>query len=117
MEETKAYCNNCCGERRHEILHKETSKWKEDLDHNDFIYGEDTYDMIKCCGCENIALRHQSWFSEDRDESGQPRIDENLYRNATVLGIYLDRSRSSVDHSWNYWGMESRRISGGDVVV
>jgi len=39
--------------------------------------------MIKCCGCENVALRHQSWFSEDTDIQGRPIIKTNYYPPAT----------------------------------
>lgn len=27
--------------------------------------GSDAYETLKCCGCDNIKLRHTSWFSED----------------------------------------------------
>lgn len=29
------------------------------------MHGSDTYETLKCCGCEAIELRHTSWFSED----------------------------------------------------
>lgn len=62
MTTTKAHCNTCGGERNHEVLHSERTSW-EDPEHP--ISGSDTYQTLKCCGCENIKLRHTSWFSED----------------------------------------------------
>jgi len=83
VEIVKAYCNKCCGERRHEVLHCEKTTWSEDVDEYHSIDGGDIYEMIKCCGCENVALRHQSWFSEDTDEQGRPAVQTNYYPPAT----------------------------------
>lgn len=62
MTTTKAHCNTCGGVRNHDILHSERTTW-EDPEHP--ISGSDTYETLKCCGCENVKLRHTSWFSED----------------------------------------------------
>ena len=75
----KVYCNKCCGERRHEVLHHETVTWEDVVEDRYSIDGGDAYDLVKCCGCENVALRHQSWFSEDTDEQGHPNVTTNLY--------------------------------------
>jgi hypothetical protein len=78
VEIIKAYCNKCCDDRRQEVLHTEKTNWDEEVDHDFSIHGSDTYVMIKCCGCENVALRHTSWFSEHTDEHGRP-IEEIIY--------------------------------------
>jgi len=83
MEIIKAYCNKCCGERRHEVLHSEERTWEDEVDPYVSINGGNIYDMIKCCGCENVALRHRSWFSEDMDEQGQPVVNTMYYPPAT----------------------------------
>lgn len=83
MEIIKAYCNKCCDERRQEILHSECTTWNEEMDYDTFIHGADTYAMIKCCGCENVALRHSSWFSEITDEQGKPIEEVTYYPPAT----------------------------------
>lgn len=62
MTTTKAHCNTCGGDRNHEILHSEKTTWDDPVHP---ISGSDTYETLKCCGCENIKLRHTSWFSED----------------------------------------------------
>ncbi len=62
MATTKAHCNTCGGERNHEVLHSEKTTW-EDPEHT--VSGSDTYETLKCCGCENIKLRHTSRCSED----------------------------------------------------
>lgn len=62
MSTTKAHCNACGGERNHNVLHSERTTWE---DHEYPISGSDTYETLKCCGCEAIRLRHTSYFSED----------------------------------------------------
>ena len=62
MPTTKAHCNTCGGDRKHDVLHSESTRWD---DENEGISGSDTYETLKCCGCELIKLRHTSWFSED----------------------------------------------------
>lgn len=68
MNTTKAHCNNCEGKRNHEILHSEKTSWGDfcvDIFEN--IHGEDIYDTLKCRGCDDIKLRHISWYSLDTE--------------------------------------------------
>lgn len=61
MATTKAHCNKCGGDRNHEILHSE----KSERDYGEYpMSGGDTYETLKCSGCDDIKLRHTSWFSE-----------------------------------------------------
>ena len=52
----KAHCNSCGQETNHAII---ASRRKQ--------YGRPsetyTYEMLECCGCENITMRCSSWFS------------------------------------------------------
>jgi len=59
---TKAHCNTCGGEKTHEILHSESTNWEAE---GGDVTGGDTYATLKCCGCEQIKLRHSKWCSED----------------------------------------------------
>jgi Domain of unknown function (DUF4145) len=63
---TKAHCNSCGKYRNHEILHSELTSWA-DSDYD--VSGNDSYETLKCCGCELIKLRHTSWNSEERESS------------------------------------------------
>ena len=69
MKIIKAHCNVCGGGRRQEVLREEVSDWNDD---ESGISSSASYEMIKCCGCEGISLRHSSWCSEDLDNSGDP---------------------------------------------
>jgi hypothetical protein len=66
MPNTKAHCNDCGGERNHEVLHCEKTSWEDD-DHG--VWGGDKYETLKCCGCDLIKLRHTSWFSEEEEST------------------------------------------------
>lgn len=83
MEEIKSekiHCNNCGGKTRHELLHHEDITWSEDIDKDFTINSADSYDLLKCCGCNRVTLRHQSWHSEDLDpENGRPYVDVTYY--------------------------------------
>ena len=61
-EKTKAHCDNCQGDRNHEVLCVEETKWYDD---ETGLRGEDRYEMLKCGGCDRVILRHTSWFCED----------------------------------------------------
>lgn len=65
---TKAHCNDCLGERNHEILYSYEHDWQ---DEQYGVDGSDRYELLKCSGCERITLRHTSWFSENYDQRGQ----------------------------------------------
>jgi hypothetical protein len=92
----KVHCNKCGGERRHEVLHHETVTWEEVVDDRYPIDGGDAYDLVKCCGCENVALRHQTWFSEDTDEQSRPNVTTVLYPPES----YRPKPRWLVDLFW-----------------
>jgi len=81
MEETKlkAQCNKCLGETNHLLLHKEDQPWDEDVGYGNTIHGSETFNMVKCCGCDSVKLLHTSWFSEACDEYGRPITEINYY--------------------------------------
>ena len=83
----QAHCNKCGGERKHDVLHHETISWEiadevEDTN-GEFvdcgINGGAEYDMIRCCGCETIALRENKWNSEDADHRCKPEDHIQYY--------------------------------------
>lgn len=84
MKITKAYCSNCLGERRHEILHNEKIYFSQDNeDGHPIVDGENIYNLLKCCGCEGITLQHKHWFSEDIGDYGKPVLHVEYYPHAT----------------------------------
>jgi hypothetical protein len=70
----KAHCNECGGERN------AYERASYTVDGNDGeVSWSNTYDVIECCGCSGLSVRHTFWFSEwdqiDSDPlTGQPRL-------------------------------------------
>ena len=68
---TKAHCNNCGGKRK-ALVRATFSSPGSDTETS----WQDTYDILECCGCEQLKIRHDFWFSEwdeiGEDEHGNP---------------------------------------------
>lgn len=61
----KAHCNKCQRETNQEIICTETTSWEDEIDEGVILYGKDVYEMLKCCGCDSIILRHQEYFCDE----------------------------------------------------
>ena len=59
---TQAPCNNCGGQRNHEVLFSTKTHWHED---DCPVHGTDEYEVLKCGGCDRVILRHTSEASYD----------------------------------------------------
>lgn len=73
-EIVKAHCNQCGGERK---AHKRASYTVQGSD--DDISWSNTYDVLECCGCSGMCVRHEFWNSEwddfeDDPITGEPRM-------------------------------------------
>lgn len=104
---TKSNCNKCHGNRNHEVLHREESKWEEEVDNQFIMWHKDVFEMLKCCGCDSITLRHGYTFSEDRDESGKPITSVSHYPSA----IYRHKPQW-FHESFFIFGFEENVITG-----
>jgi Tfp pilus assembly major pilin PilA len=87
---TRAHCNNCGGDRKHDVLHVESTCWEDNESH---VEGGDRYEMLRCAGCEQVKLRHTSTFSED-DEPTVVYYPPSEGTKAARLGVdALDEDR------------------------
>ncbi|MGY8633819.1 DUF4145 domain-containing protein [Bradyrhizobium sp. 14AA] len=83
----KAHCNKCHGPKNSWVRAGHTIGGSEGP-----ISWTHTYEVLQCCGCDTLSVRHEHWFSEwdqiDHDESGQlvmrPGIKETYYPAPTV---------------------------------
>ncbi len=55
----KAHCNKCKGERSAFVRATHTVNGSDGE-----VNWKHTYDVLECCGCQNIFIRHEFWFSE-----------------------------------------------------
>lgn len=70
----KAHCNTCGGNRSAFKRAGHTVKGNEEE-----VSWSDTYDVLECCGCSSLSVRHTSWCSEwdqlDADPfTAKPRV-------------------------------------------
>ena len=69
----KVHCNRCGGETNHLVLHHLHEEWNENLGSDDapgpIQNGFDAYSLLRCCGCDSIRFRHESWCNDYGDES------------------------------------------------
>jgi hypothetical protein len=74
------HCNRCNGKRKHDVLYQDKINYSEKIDEKYSIGGSDSYEVLKCCGCESVQFRHKSWFSENVDpETGEPKVVVRCY--------------------------------------
>jgi len=98
---TKAHCNKCHGLKNSWIRASHTAGGSDGP-----VSWTHRYDVLQCCGCDTLSVRHEHWFSEwdqmDYDESGQlvmrPGIKEAYYPAQTVRGkpIWSDSINDEV---------------------
>jgi predicted Fe-S protein YdhL (DUF1289 family) len=73
---TKAHCNDCLGERNHEVLFVENKEYEyEEIG----ICCYTKHELLKCLGCEQIVLRVSNWDDADVDEKGDYIISLQYY--------------------------------------
>lgn len=94
-----AHCNNCGGLRNHELFNRIEKKWEEEIVDGFSISGGNTYLVLECRGCESVKILHTSWFSEDTDEGGKPRIEERYYPSSVFRP--LPRWIWQLDRQWH----------------
>lgn len=83
----KAHCNRCGGLTNSWVRAEHTVVGSDGP-----ISWSDTFEILECCGCDTLSVRHKYWFSEwddfDHDEYGQiimrPGIKETYYPAPTV---------------------------------
>lgn len=66
-ETLRCHCNNCLGDRNHRVLATEIRRTNAGPDYPE-VYWEDTYQLVKCCGCDAVSMRLEEYFSEAHDE-------------------------------------------------
>jgi hypothetical protein len=84
---TKAHCNKCHGTKNSWVRADHTVNSSDGP-----ISWSHSYEVLQCCGCDTLSVRHKHWFSEwdqmDYDDYGQlvmrPGVKETYYPPPTV---------------------------------
>jgi len=80
-EVVKAHCNACRHSTKHVVIARRVVEDSDVIEGVGPVSWRDTYEMLECCGCEGVTLRHISWFSEVPDEEIKyypPRISRQV---------------------------------------
>lgn len=66
----RAFCNKCQGGTNHSLLYEHREKADEPDGDDDFVRSlEISWELLKCCGCDDIKLRHSFQYLD----SSHPR--------------------------------------------
>jgi hypothetical protein len=84
-----AHCNSCCRKTKHQIVATEKITDDDEIEGIGSITLIDTYQMLKCKGCETVKLRHLNWFSVFPEE-------ENIYCYPPDVSRRLPRWESEI---------------------
>lgn len=76
QERDKAHCRSCGGQRWHYVLAKEDVLWD---DNEAPVSSLDSWQLLKCAGCDTITFRHLHWFSEETDENDDVIVHKDQY--------------------------------------
>ncbi len=70
-DQTRSWCNECLQETNHSVLGtgEKTVHAPDDPD----LWWSGSYEMVQCCGCDEVSLRLREFCSED-DEGGKTTI-------------------------------------------
>ena len=65
----RSHCNRCAGETKHLVLASRRVDDSEILDDFGEIRWWDLYELIECCGCENVSMRQTDYFEPTQEET------------------------------------------------
>jgi hypothetical protein len=108
---TRAPCRHCHRETRHAVLSVRKVERTAELQGGQEVWFEDTYEMLECCGCEVVCLRHTHVWSEDPEPDVTyypPPVSRAMPQWRYKLPAKL---RSLVDEIYTALHADSRRLA------
>lgn len=64
----QSHCNGCLRLTRHDVLYRCHDDETEEHDGQAYLISKETYELVRCRGCENVSFRLASEFSGDPNE-------------------------------------------------
>jgi len=73
---TTAHCNECSGNREHEVLYTTKTQWRNKGTEGERVDGVINFEMLRCSGCQEIKMRRTEINSDDRrySEKVEPHV-------------------------------------------
>ena len=66
---TRSHCNRCAIETKHRVLTVREIADSEELEDYGEIRWVDSYELLECCGCESVSMRHTYSFEPTRERT------------------------------------------------
>jgi hypothetical protein len=73
VETVEGHCPKCGPDRRADVVASHEESWEDD---DAMIWATDTYNILRCRGCETVYVQHQHVFSEDEHYEFDPGTGE-----------------------------------------
>ncbi len=107
---TRAPCRRCHTETKHLVLNSRVTQGSDEAGGHPLSWA-DKYEMLECCGCELVSLRHLHW-SSDTGEDDVTYYPPPVSRQAPVWRRKLPaRLRSLLDEIYTALHADSRRLA------
>ena len=102
-EIVRAHCNRCGGNCNSFLRAAHT---KHDSDEHSMVDWWDTYQVLECCGCGEVIVRHEYRLSEDTNDKQDPATGE--WRQVmTVKTVYFPPALARRLPKW-FGGLEEK---------
>ncbi|HEX4049479.1 MAG TPA: DUF4145 domain-containing protein [Steroidobacteraceae bacterium] len=73
-------CRTCRGDTNHEVLCAAKMEGSDSNQYVDMSWGTD-YEVLRCCGCNDVTFLQRQWHSEDTGPEGELNYREELFPN------------------------------------
>jgi len=111
VQVVKAACNRCGHNTKHSVIAKRVVETSDEIEKDWIVKYKDTYEMLECCGCEAVLLRHTSWFSETADQEELYYYPPRISRRAPSWSFKLPNNiMELVDEIYAALYNDSRRL-------
>ncbi|MBR9902713.1 MAG: DUF4145 domain-containing protein [Gammaproteobacteria bacterium] len=88
-ETSKSICNKCLNKTNHKVVSNFTESGSEDCGHGNSVDWHEEYQIIQCCGCEEISFKKIMTNSEDVDFDGHHINYVTYYPQRSLSQPYL----------------------------
>ncbi|ACZ09444.1 Uncharacterised protein [Sebaldella termitidis] len=91
MEKTerieKKFCNKCNGKRNHKYQVDFLFEDSEIIENMFGVEWSENWIIWQCMGCDEIVIEKVDYFSEDRDEEGNPILTNTFYPTRNIKSL------------------------------
>lgn len=91
----KAHCNSCLKETKHVLVAEKKTSWSDEEWAGE-MHGDDSYQIVECCGCGTVGFRRVSTGTQILDEEG------NFSEEVTYFPAAVSRRKPEWLGDWSF---------------